>query len=346
MRYPIHWPSKLKYLLETWLFCLAIAALQYMFHPEVGWAVPLVYSLCIGSCTWALIDFGRHAFASSSITGWPRGAMALGLPLGGMALGYVLGMVLADRWFGWSSWGQVNRFSLPLSIAISMVSSTVISYYFFARNKALSLERGVAEARQQASEARLRLLESQLEPHMLFNTLANLRALIGTDPARAQAMLDHLNAYLRATLSASRSDAATHSLAQEFARLQDYLALMAIRMGPRLQFSLQLPEALRALAVPPLLLQPLVENSIRHGLEPKLEGGSIHITVRQDGACVQIEVRDTGLGCDDSAATQAGFGLAHVRERLATRYGTHASLALRTPPGGGTLALITLPLPT
>src|SRR3569623_437905 len=110
---------------------------------------------------------------------------------------------------------------------------------------------------------------------MLFNTLANLRALSGVDPNRAQEMLDHMIAYLRATLNASR--AASHSLQAEFDRLQDYLELMAIRMGPRLRFTLDLPGALAQDTVPSLLLQPLVENAIQHGLEPKVGGGEVRV---------------------------------------------------------------------
>ena len=147
----------------------------------------------------------------------------------------------------------------------------------------------MTEAGHQAAEARLRLLEAQLEPHMLFNTLANLRALIGVDPQRAQTMLDHMIAYLRATLRASRADAdRPHTLQDEFARLQDYLELMAIRMGPRLQFALELPEALATQPVPPLLLQPLVENSIQHGLEPKVEGGRITVRASQELSLIHI----------------------------------------------------------
>lgn len=137
----------------------------------------------------------------------------------------------------------------------------------------------MGEVQRHAQEARLKLLETQLEPHMLFNTLANLRALIAVDAERAQQMLDPVIAYLRATLHASR--AATHPLQAEFDRLRDYLKLMAIRMGPRLAYALELPPALAAAPVPVLLLQPLVENSIKHGLEPKVQGG--RITVRAQG---------------------------------------------------------------
>ena len=153
----------------------------------------------------------------------------------------------------------------------------------------------MAEARRHAGEARLKLLETQLEPHMLFNTLANLRALIAVDPPRAQRMLDHMIAYLRATLDASR--ATTHPLQAEFDRLRDYLELMAIRMGPRLSYTLQLPTELAQQPVPTLLLQPLVENAIQHGLEPKVEGGQHHGArrARKAARCV-LEVIDTGVG--------------------------------------------------
>jgi sensor histidine kinase YesM len=181
---------------------------------------------------------------------------------------------------------------------------------------------------------------------MLFNTLANLRVLIGVDAARAQAMLDHLNAYLRATLSASR--ALQHPLADEFARLADYLALMAVRMGPRLQVRLDLPAELARLPVPPLLLQPLVENSIKHGLEPQVDGGRIDITARRVGQQLVLDVRDTGAGPGAAATgtdTSGGFGLVQVRERLATVYGSRASLTLQAAGDaeGGTLATLRLP---
>jgi LytS/YehU family sensor histidine kinase len=200
-------------------------------------------------------------------------------------------------------------------------------------------------AERSAAEAQLKLLQSQLEPHMLFNTLANLRVLIGTDPARAQAMLDRLIAFLRATLTASRSG--SHALADEFERVGDYLALMAVRMGPRLRVQVDLPESLRQLPVPPLLLQPLVENCIRHALEPKVQGGRIDLSAARDGDVLLLRVRDTGIGLANVAPSNGTkFGLRQVRERLATLYGARASLTLEEAPGdeGGTLATVRLPL--
>ena len=168
--------------------------------------------------------------------------------------------------------------------------------------------------RGQATEAQLKLLHTQLEPHMLFTTLANLHALIGSDPVRARDMLDRLAACLRATLSASRSS--SHSLKAEFDGLQDYLELMAARMGPRLSYMLDLPAAMANLQMPPLLLQPLVENAIKHGRKPQVQGGSITVRASHDGSRLTLDVLDTGVGLGPDQAGLDGFELTQVRERL------------------------------
>jgi LytS/YehU family sensor histidine kinase len=233
---------------------------------------------------------------------------------------------------------------------IALIVAGGVSWFFYSRARVAQAESTAAAAARTAAESRLKLLESQLEPHMLFNTLANLRVLIGTDAAAAQRMLDHLIAFLRATLAASRSS--RHTLADEFARVADYLALIAVRMGPRLVVQLDLPADLRGLAVPPLLLQPLVENAIRHGLEPKPAGGRVEVQARREGQRLLLAVRDTGEGLPAAADTEAGrpadtgFGLTQVRERLRTLHGERASLVLRSAcdAEGGAQALINLPI--
>jgi len=180
---------------------------------------------------------------------------------------------------------------------------------------------------------------------MLFNTLANLRVLIAVDPERAQAMLDRLIAFMRTTLNATRAN--VQPLGEEFARASDYLALMAIRMGPRLEVKLDLPQELRDLPVPPLLLQPLIENAIKHGLEPKVQGGRIEVAARRHADTLVLTVRDSGVGLSHEAATAGTrFGLVQVRQRLATLYAERAQVTLEpaTDADGGVLARIVLPL--
>jgi sensor histidine kinase YesM len=205
-------------------------------------------------------------------------------------------------------------------------------------------ERARAEAvTRQAMQAQLQLLQAQIEPHMLFNTLANLQGLIALDPDRASHMLDQLIRFLRATLSSSR--VGTTTLAQEFDLLDAYLGLMAMRMGTRLRYELQLPNELRDTPVPPMLLQPLVENAIAHGLEPKVDGGTLAVTAARHGGLLELTVRDTGLGLHAVPHRPGtGVGLSNTRERLRGLYGERAALALEPANPTGAVARITLPL--
>lgn len=345
----IDWIAKLRHMLQVLAFALAIATIQYAFMPERPYGPPLVYSLLIASITWAVIDLGREFFPSSLETGWPQGWAGFALVLAGIVLGYLIGTWLADKlclYYGWYSAGARPAASDPgqlrTSILVTVLAGIAGSYYFYTINKSAYLIRKMTEARQHANEARLKLLETQLEPHMLFNTLANLRALISTDPQRAQVMLDHMIAYLRATLGASLQ--ATHTLQAEFDRVRDYLELMAIRMGPRLGYTLELPPELAQHPVPTLLLQPLVENSIKHGLEPKVDGGRITVSARREGETLVLEVLDTGVGLAGTAEKdRPGFGVAQVRERLASTYGASTAIELVAVGAGGTRATVRFP---
>ncbi|NDE42252.1 MAG: sensor histidine kinase [Betaproteobacteria bacterium] len=292
----------------------------------LGFGINWLYSQCIGLAIWGLIDIGRLALTPDEQRQWRR---LFGIVPAGVVLGYLGGTLAADTLLRKPGQGLAMLQSGQAPALAARAS---------ARAEA---------AQRQAAESQLKLLQTQLEPHMLFNTLANLRVLVGLDPARAQTMLDHLIAYLRATLGASR--ATQHPLQDEFDRLADYLALMAVRMGPRLAFSLDLPDDLRAVPVPPLLLQPLVENSIRHGLEPKVAGGSIHVQAQMQGSRLFLAVTDTGLGCDTTAppattALTSGFGLTQVRERLHTCYGAEGAIEIVAMPSGGTRVSISFPL--
>ena len=345
--------------LVTLVIGVAIA-LCLSLMPGQRLAASLAFSVCIALACWFFIDGGRllaarwvHRAAPDDggrrdWPGWP--AMALVLPLGTVA-GYALGHAVARALLGepTQSLAEQDPRALAAILLLSMIPGLVATRFYFVRAHLEASRTRAAQAERLAAEQRLALLASQLEPHMLFNTLANLRVLIGIDPARAQAMLDRLVAFLRATLQASRTGA--HSLAAEFERLADYLALMQLRMGARLQARLDLPDELRRVEVPPLLLQPLVENCIKHGLEPKVGGGSVEVVARRAGDRLVLEVRDSGVGLGlglgrggGGAAGATRFGLQQVRERLAAQYAGRAGLELVDAEGGGTLARITLPL--
>jgi sensor histidine kinase YesM len=337
--------------------CVGIATVLTWIGGEGFWT-NLVYSCCIGMLIQFSSEAGRYWMAARLARqnpqlpglalrwpGWKWMAPWVLLCSGG---GYWLGSLLADALTGHNHVASVmqggNRFPLVL-LLMSVVVAVTITYFFYSQGRIAATEAQAEAARRAAAENQLMLLQSQLAPHMLFNTLANLRVLIGLDAAQAQAMLDHLINFLRATLNASRSTA--HPLSAEFDRVADYLALMRVRMGPRLQVQLDLPEALRALPVPPLLLQPLVENAILHGLEPKVEGGRIALSASLQGQWLSLSVRDTGVGLGQAPGSGGtGFGTHQVRERLATVFGGKAQFQIGAAADGdgGTLAVIQMPL--
>jgi hypothetical protein len=335
---------------EVALANLAIAGLIAMLRGG-DFGTTLVYAESIGLAIWLLIEFGRR-ITPRRTNGWPRGWRGIALVAVACALGYLIGTTLADLVFGVSSWNTLRHPRALLSgIGPTATFCTIVAGWFWTRSQARGHREQMAAATHAATLARLDLLQSQLEPHMLFNTLANLRALIVADPRRAQEMLDHLIAFLRATLDASRQP--RHPLADEFARIDDYLALMRIRMGERLRADSVLPPGLGAIGVPPLLLQPLVENAIKHGLEPQRGPGELHVAAAREGATLVLVVTDTGRGLEAVAAARSrdpggpgsGCGVAGVRERLQGLYGDAASFTLAPRAGGGTRAEIRLPLP-
>ena len=302
----------------------------------------MVFSHCIGLSIWAQIELAQFWLISDWNHQWRR---LVGIVPVAVVSGYLLGTLEADWLLETQSFDKLIAHPREFMglLTMSLGAGAVMTYFILSRRQLAAETQRAEKALRQAAESRLRLLETQLEPHMLFNTLANLRILIAMNPASAQTMLDHLIDYLRATLSASRSS--VHTLQQEFDRLQDYLELMAVRMGTRLQFTLHLPPELADQEVPPLLLQPLVENSIHHGLEPKVEGGTVTVSARAEGSLLHLEVIDTGLGLDPALAAPGGngFGLSQVRERLATVYGTAATINFVAGHAGGTICSITFP---
>jgi signal transduction histidine kinase len=202
--------------------------------------------------------------------------------------------------------------------------------------KAMSLELALQRSRLErlAADARLAVLTAQVEPHFLFNTLANVQALVETGSPRAPAVLRSLIAYLKATMP--KLDEGDAQLGREMALVRSYLELMHLRMPDRLRFTVEGDPALQGFPCPPMLLLTLVENAVRHGIDPSETGGSIVVTARRDGDLVRLVVRDDGAGMGESAAP--GTGLANLRERLKAFYVGAARLELTELEPHGLLA--------
>ncbi len=195
----------------------------------------------------------------------------------------------------------------------------------FARAQTLEFQLERSELERRASDARLRLLQAQVQPHFLFNTLANVRALVRSGSPQAGAVLDSLIAYLRASVPHLETPFTT--LAQELELVRAYLELMHMRMPDRLQYALHVDEAAAPLRCPPLTLLTLVENAVRHGIDPSEPGGRIEVSVRlHEGRCF-AHVVDTGVGLQH-AVDGLGTGLATLRERLQLAFGGDARLSL------------------
>lgn len=197
----------------------------------------------------------------------------------------------------------------------------------------------VESLRRQVTEAQLQTLQAQVEPHFLFNTLAAVEHLTETDAPRATVMLQHLIAFLRGSLPDMREQ--NTSLGREVDLCRSYLAIMQIRMEDRLKVSIDVPESLRGLSFPPMMLQSLVENSIKHGLEPKPEGGAIAISARLQDGRLRVTVADSGLGIAEHAPQ--GIGLGNIRDRLKRLFGNSAALVLAPNAPAG--AHITIEIP-
>jgi signal transduction histidine kinase len=196
-----------------------------------------------------------------------------------------------------------------------------------------------AALEQQRSESRLRLLQAQIEPHFLFNTLSNIRRLCQNDAAGGRAMLAQLSRYLRAALPKIREKDAT--LGDEIELVSAYLGVQAIRMGERLQVVIRVPPALLDAHVPSMMLATLAENAIKHGIAPLTDGGAIVVAASRRGDSLLLSVADTGKGFD--AVSGSGVGLANIRARLAALYGAGAALRLEANAPRGVVATVVLP---
>jgi sensor histidine kinase YesM len=349
------WPcSPLRDVIYTFIWnCgigFAFALLGMLFKPaQMTWDILLSYLLAANA-----IGYTLHAIfivtASLGIDRWVRArggvltalyytcvstiAVVTGFTIVALALDpRALQWILQPRWLA----------TMGIS---SAVISTIIAVIFFGRAREARTEAELAREREhtgrierEATLANLRALQAQIEPHFLFNTLANVESLVDADPAKAKRMLASFNRFLRASLAATRTESTT--LGADAELIAAYLDVLQVRMGKRLAYRIDVPPDLTTFALPPMLVQPVMENAIRHGLEPKVEGGEVAFSARREKGGVRLEVSDTGVGFGE--ATRGGLGLENLRDRLKLLYGGRASLAIADNAPSGTRVSIAIP---
>jgi len=246
-------------------------------------------------------------------------------------------------------WGDfLTDLALLWVLASAIIKATYKGRMQAEVKAAQATETAEAESlRRQVVEARMAAMQAQVEPHFLFNTLASIDHLIETDPQRASQMQKNLIALLRASMPTMREAAAdghgVRDLARELQVIRPYLEILKVRMEERLATQIDVPDGLLSAEFPPMMLQTLVENAIKHGLEPKAAGGRLTVRAEIVHGKLQVSVADTGLGFGRAATGGTGVGLANIRERLQLLHGPKAALTVAENPGGGTIVTITVP---
>ena len=325
---------------------LIAVALSFLFAPASNWWSNL-FSFLI--CSHAI---GASIYFLISLTGvleivniWKRSLLLGGLFMLGGWIGTLLAFgilimfsIVAPDWPSYYSW-------LKMSTLFSLIFGALVTGYFVLRhrleeNAATLAEKEINEQRllQLKTKAELEALRAKINPHFLFNTLNSIASLIPVDPAKAEEMVQKLAHLFRFTLEASNHE--MMKLTDELQVIREYLAIEKIRLGKRLSYEITMEAALANMQIPGLLLQPLVENSVRHGIAPAKSGGQIQIHCRANEHFCCIEIHDTGQGFSGAAATEH-FGLSSVRERLTLNYGTEYDFKIM--PGQGVNILLKLP---
>ncbi len=273
----------------------------------------------------------------------------------GIFLGLLVGIVSGSL----LSWGFLYFFRgidtsefitdvLTYAIVFGFLFGIPIIYFFASREKMIESEKQIAREKikrlsleKESAMTTLRLLQAQIEPHFLFNTLSNVISLFDIDVDKAKKMLIDLNEYLRISLQRTRQEMIT--LDQELNLVQQYMDIFKIRLGDRLSYTIQNNTEGMNISFPPLIIQPLVENSIKYGIEPEISGGSIDIDCQINNSVLEIIITDTGKGLDDDS-NNAGIGINNVSQRLESIYGNMASLTLKQNHPKGIKATIKVSL--
>ncbi|MGY0615105.1 sensor histidine kinase [Vibrio sp. FJH11] len=326
----------LRSIIETTLFCLFIAVMTLFV-----WGDPLYIHLLVS------FGFGYSAIFFSWLIDKlfptiPR-MMEISISLSACLL---FGVTNAQFWLG-DYFGISGMLSVGL---MGLLFSAMCYFYFHSREKQAIAQRELETIKREKAEqeralvlSQLKQMQSQIEPHFLFNTLANISALMSQDVDKAKQMLEQLTALLRATLKNSRE--ARTTIENEIALIDAYLAIQQIRLGDRLSYSIEVEDGLGQIELPPMMLQPLVENAIIHGIEPKREGGEVNLRIKCEHQLLQVEVRDTGVGLNHvSQHCGSGIGLNNLKQRVDALYSGKGLVLISEPVEGGVSVRLSWPI--
>ena len=297
-------------------------------------AAVMLFAYIVGGAAHAQVQPKRIKLVQAQFV-----ALVAGAVIGTITSGLVIGRSLTEMVTNEAIfWGMV--IFTGAGVALGVLAATLLVYREQAARAAADIAKADAhryELEKQVLEARLKLMQAQIEPHFLFNTLANVQHLVETNPPLAARTLESLITYLRAALPEMREGGTT--LGREADMAGAYLEIQQLRMGPRLQFSVEVPVALRAAPFPPMMLVTLVENAIKHGIDPLQQGGEIRVRAASAGDDVlDVSVADSGQGLSHTAGM--GIGLQNIRERLQALYQKNAKLVLEENTPRGVIARI------
>jgi len=315
----------------------------------LAYEMSLVFAFCIGVALWFVRFFIEPRIPDDDAPGghWQRGAWYSGMAVfASYVAAIIIHFTIQPGFVGsWRALAVSTMYTL-LFVALFTAANFARAFYL----KAIDRARAVEQARAELAQAELRALRAQIHPHFLFNTLNSIASLISVNPRAAEETTTQLADVFRYTLRASGLDRVP--LADELEFLRNVLAIEHTRFGDRLHVVEELEPGIESIPVPSLLLQPIVENAVRHGIGARVAGGTVKISAHRESTTtgaplLVVAIEDDGPGFDPSAprgagGSGAGFGLHSVRERLRVAGPPHA-LAIETPPAGGTRVVITLP---
>jgi len=302
-----------------------------------GFVVTLIYSPCIG-----MSIFAANLAATPLFRTVARAPYQIMIIITAVIVGSLAGSILGTLANGFELVPFVREYSSFFAqiVLLGLLFGAVISYVYFSIAKISEEKVRRLDMEKSSVETELKLLQSQMEPHFLFNTLSNVLGLMDSDRDKARRMLESFTAFLRASFMTARHRTVT--LAQEMDVVKNYLDVFSVRMGERLAYRIDIPDSLRHFLIPPLLIQPLVENAVKHGLEPAIGGGEVLLEAVRDKDMVRITVTDTGTGID---AKKGGnnVGLGNIRKRLELMYGDQGRLILEENKPRGLKVTIQIP---